>query len=33
DTRFISALTIVDNRMIRVLDLTSVLPPPGKEAA
>lgn len=30
---FISALTIVDNRMIRVLDLTSVLPPPGEEAA
>lgn len=33
DTTFISALTIVDNRMIRVLDLTSVLPSSGKEAA
>lgn len=30
---FVSALTIVDNRMIRVLDLGSVLPPPGEEAA
>ncbi|MGH1369157.1 MAG: chemotaxis protein CheW [Maritimibacter sp.] len=30
---FVSALTIVDNRMIRVLDLTAVLPPPGEEAA
>lgn len=30
---FVSALTIVENRMIRVLDLSSVLPPPGEEAA
>lgn len=30
---FVSALTIVDNRMIRVLDLASVLPPAGEEAA
>ena len=34
DTRsFVSALTIVDNRMIRVLDLNAVLPPAGEEAA
>lgn len=33
NTSFVSALTIVDNRMIRVLDLTAVLPPPGEEAA
>lgn len=30
---FVSALTIVENRMIRVLDLNAVLPPPGEEAA
>jgi purine-binding chemotaxis protein CheW len=30
---FVSALTIVENRMIRVLDLSSVLPPPGEAAA
>lgn len=30
---FISALTIVDDKMIRVLDLGSVLPPMGEEAA
>lgn len=30
---FVSALTIVDNRMIRVLDLNAVLPPQGEEAA
>lgn len=30
---FVSALTIVDDRMIRVLDLVSILPPPGEEAA
>jgi purine-binding chemotaxis protein CheW len=30
---FISALTIVDNRMIRVLDLAAVLPAPSEEAA
>ncbi len=30
---FISALTIVDDRMIRVLDLNAVLPLPSEEAA
>ncbi|MCB1349808.1 MAG: purine-binding chemotaxis protein CheW, partial [Maritimibacter sp.] len=30
---FISALMIVDNRMIRVLDLDAVLPPPNEDAA
>lgn len=30
---FVSALTIVENRMIRVLDLNAVLPPPSEEAA
>lgn len=30
---FVSALTIVDNRMIRVLDLTAVMPPSNEEAA
>lgn len=30
---FVSALTIVDDRMIRVLDLNAVLPPSGEEAA
>jgi purine-binding chemotaxis protein CheW len=30
---FVSALTIVDDRMIRVLDLTAVMPPGGEEAA
>lgn len=34
DTRtFVSALTIVEGRMIRVLDLNAVLPPQGEEAA
>ena len=30
---FVSALTIVDGRMIRILDLNAVLPPQGEEAA
>lgn len=30
---FVSALTIVDNRMIRVLDLTAVLPSAAEDAA
>ena len=30
---FVSALTVVDNRMIRVLDLNAVMPPPDEEAA
>ncbi|MEN8837081.1 MAG: chemotaxis protein CheW [Celeribacter marinus] len=30
---FVSALTVVDNRMIRVLDLDAVMPPPDEEAA
>ena len=30
---FISALMIVENRMIRVLDLNAVLPPPNEDAA
>ncbi|MEJ2020467.1 MAG: chemotaxis protein CheW [Maritimibacter sp.] len=30
---FVSALTIVDSRMIRVLDLASVLPPTGEDVA
>lgn len=30
---FVSALTIVDGRMIRVLDLDAVMPPQGEEAA
>lgn len=30
---FVSALTVVDNRMIRVLDLEAVLPPPHEDAA
>ena len=30
---FVSALTIVDGRMIRILDLHSVLPPADEEAA
>jgi purine-binding chemotaxis protein CheW len=30
---FVSALTIVDNRMIRVLDLAAVMPPSTEEAA
>lgn len=30
---FVSALTIVDGRMIRVLDLNAVLPPASEEAA
>jgi len=30
---FVSALTIVDDRMIRVLDLTAVMPPSHEEAA
>ena len=30
---FVSALTIVDDRMIRVLDLTSILPSAGEETA
>lgn len=30
---FVSALTIVEDRMIRVLDLASILPPAGEEAA
>ncbi|PIE07308.1 MAG: chemotaxis protein CheW [Rhodobacterales bacterium] len=33
DHSFISALTIVDDRMIRVLDLNAVLPLPSEEAA
>jgi len=30
---FISSLTIVDGRMIRILDLKAVLPPPGEESS
>jgi len=30
---FVSGLTIVEGRMIRILDLHEVLPPPGEEAA
>ncbi len=30
---FISALMIVENRMVRVLDLNAVLPPPSEDAA
>ncbi|AJE46898.1 chemotaxis protein CheW [Celeribacter indicus] len=30
---FVSALTIVDGRMIRILDLEAVMPPQGEEAA
>lgn len=30
---FVSALTIVDGRMIRILDLDAVMPPQGEEAA
>lgn len=30
---FVSALTIMENRMIRVLDLSAVLPSPSEEAA
>lgn len=30
---FVSALTIVEGRMIRVLDLNAVMPPQGEEAA
>lgn len=30
---YVSALTIVDGRMIRILDLHAVMPPPGEEAA
>ncbi|MCA0044970.1 chemotaxis protein CheW [Celeribacter litoreus] len=30
---FVSALTIVDGRMIRILDLDTVMPPQGEEAA
>lgn len=30
---FVSALTVVDNRMIRVLDLEAVMPPPDEDAA
>lgn len=30
---FVSALTIVDGRMIRILDLDAVMPPHGEEAA
>ena len=30
---FVSALTIVDGRMIRILDLNAVLPPANEEAA
>jgi purine-binding chemotaxis protein CheW len=30
---FVSSLTIVDGRMIRILDLEAVMPPQGEEAA
>ncbi|SEK84220.1 chemotaxis protein CheW [Pacificibacter marinus] len=30
---FVSSLTIVDGRMIRILDLDAVMPPQGEEAA
>ncbi|WP_417258912.1 chemotaxis protein CheW [Celeribacter sp.] len=30
---FVSALIVVENRMIRVLDLDAVMPPPDEEAA
>ncbi len=33
DRNFVSALTIVDDRMIRVLDLDAVMPPASEEAA
>ncbi|WP_421704023.1 chemotaxis protein CheW [Aliiroseovarius sp.] len=33
ERNFVSALTIVDGRMIRILDLNSVLPPANEEAA
>ncbi|HGG06037.1 MAG TPA: chemotaxis protein CheW [Aliiroseovarius sp.] len=33
ERNFVSALTIVNGRMIRVLDLNAVIPPAGEEAA
>ena len=33
ERNFVSALTIVDGRMIRILDLNAVLPPANEEAA
>jgi len=33
ERNFVSALTIVDGRMIRILDLNAVLPPAAEEAA